>query len=525
MNDSDMNKEVETPTTPPTETPPVQSGVDDLLFKEFKFQGVPDSVRSKFGCNGNYEQNHFKPVTSWSKTWNVSSRDEMIDAVNQIKEGERILIANGTSIGTIDLKSAGGIKSKKKYIMGSSGCNGNGDNTLTGFTRFIIDGDNWVIMNLKIAESESNTMLAGVSGAGNIFYNNYLSKTGGVRMIPKGEFRSTATIGNKFINNFMQGRGPDGVANPAIVFFHPYNGKGPATYDTAIIGNDIVGFADRTFGAKAITDVSWGLNHPAGGIIKPDPVFIELAHNHFQKCNNEVFTSKTSKHWIHDNLFENLATAGDPGHMSFRAGGDKLFTRNIMVTPGPNSVIINGELNRGFYNVLISPHSNGWKTTWTSSEDAPSVPGGKFRGRETVKNADWQWNFFMGTKERPSQQWMTLAMAPGREPELPPNNNTVKNNIYCSKSPESLSWWLNAYDGHEAIGKVFEETWVKTNPDAIREGNHFGTKGSSDICSLPSQLNMPSEIKTTKFWLDNKDVITTRPSWIDNLEGSIIKLK
>jgi len=489
-------------------------------IKSYKFSGVSESVRKSFGCNGNYEQKHFTPQTQWSYTHRVSNSAEMNAALDKIKGGERILITDGSSFGDIILKSTNGSSTQKKYIMGASGCSGSGNETMIG-GRFDIKGDHWVIMNIKTREGPGDGIFAFVKGSYNIIYNNYLSKAGRIRFQPQGEFRNSKTRGNKIINNLLRGAGAGSRhIGPGISFWHPYSGKLPATFDTAIIGNTFDNFSDPKYQSLAIVDTSWGLGHPESGGLTPDPVYLELAHNHFQRCNSQIFNSKTTKHWIHDNLFENLSTDGDAAHLQLRSGGDKLFSRNILVTPGSRSIITNGGLNRGYFNVLVSPGSFGLTTSWTAAIREDAVP--MFDNRERVINNDWQWNFFLGTKTQKSAHWMSMLLSRGTQYDTPPKDNIIKNNIYCSPQPKTLTWNMYSYPGHEGLTRLSEADWVKNNPQGVRSLQHFATRNESGVCSLNNLVEMPEFMVSKGFWLNGKDVITRRPSWVNGSSDSVI---
>jgi len=524
-----------TPVTPPdtdaggTPVAPTDTGSDpdrgNLSFRKFTQNDLPDTYRTMFGCDGAVEDRWLTVATSWPKTWPVSSRDQFDSAISNMDDGDRILIESGTNLGSVEL-SGNGSPNAKKYIMGESGCSDtSGPTTFSSNTRFTITGNDWAIMNLKFLPSGSGRAFK-ITGARNWVYNNRIENAGEVLFEPLGTADKPATTGNRIVGNYFNGRNDYAgirILNP----FTPQDGA--SVHDTVIGGNTFENYEEPTFASKVITDVSFGWNYPYGSStdLPGSDTFTELGWNHFINCHGEVPTSKTRRWMIHNNLYEvNSKFKGkDTPHISLRSGDDKLVFRNIFLDGSSRvaqtGIQLHGKRSHGYYNVVYRTDNGGIGFSWTTTESFSYYPFPEktwFRN-ERIENIDWRYNFFLGDG-RDSATWMNFVVIGGFKSNLPPINNTVRENFYSAENPDDVGYRVSDFQS-SGLGQT---NWESSNPNATRALQHFARR-SGNVSNLDAEVTVPANVTVKGFWLNGDDVSIDAPPWIGEGSGYLIDLE
>ena len=498
---------------------------DDISFNKFRQNTtLPSRYRSMFGCSGTIEDRWMDLADSWPNTWNVSSRSEFDTAIANMDDGDRILIENGTSLGTVELSSSGS-PDAKKYIMGKSSCDDvEGPDTFSTKTRFEISGEDWVLMNMKFQESGSSRAF-GITGARIWIYNNRVEDAGEVKITPQGPPEAPTTKGIRIIGNYFNGR--SGQAGVRMI--NPFGRLDTSSvYDLVIGGNTFENYVEPSYGPKVITDVTFGWNYPYGSEtdLPGAETFTELGWNHFIDCHGEVPTSKSRRWMIHNNLFESTPDYRglDPTHISLRGGDDKLVFRNIILDGSSRlsqkGLQINGARSQGYYNVVYRNDNGGIGFTWTTTETFPHYPypDKTFFRNERLEDIDWRYNFFLGDGGD-TASWLRFGTLGSKSKvSLPPTRNTVKDNFYSAEDPDRIVLAIKD-DTHG----LRESDWDANNPNAVRAMQHFGFR-SGDLSTLDGSVTVPGSVTIKNFWLDNSDVKIDLPPWIGTASDDLINV-
>ena len=497
---------------------------DVISFNKFhQNTTLPSRYRSMFGCNGSVEENWMDLADSWPKTWNVSSRSEFDKAIANMGNGDRIVIENGTNLGTVNLTSSGS-PNAKKYIMGRSSCDDvNGPDTFSSNAIFLISGNDWVLMNMKFRSTGAGRAF-GITGARIWIYNNRIDDAGEVKIEPQGTYDAPTTSGIRIVGNYFNGRSDQA----GVRMLNPFTGIDKASvHDLVIGGNTFEEYLEPTYISKVITDVSFGWNYPykSDTDLAGAETFTELGWNHFINAHGEVPTSKTRRWMIHDNLFESTSSYSgkDPTHISLRGGDDKLVFRNIILDGNSRlsakGLRIAGARSQGYYNVIYRSNNRGIDFTWTTTKTAASYPftDQTFMHYERLEDIDWRYNFFLGDDDD-TVSWLRFSTLANSDISLPPTRNVIKDNFYSAENPGGIA--LAIVDKKYGLN---ESDWNAHNRGAIRELQHFGIR-SGYFSTLNEKITIPRSVTVKKFWLNGRDVKIYLPPWIGAARDDLINV-
>ena len=508
-----------------TESKPGRSTETDAIsFNKFhQNTTLPSRYRSMFGCNGAVDEHWMDLAASWPKTWNVSSRDEFDTAIASMGNGDRIVIENGTDLGTVNLSSSGS-PNAKKYIMGRSSCEDiNGPDTFSSSARFEISGNDWVLMNMKFKPTGSGRAF-GITGARIWIYNNRIDDAGEVKITPKGTLDAPTTSGIRIVGNYFNGRSDQA----GVRMLNPFTGINAASvHDLVIGGNTFEEYLEPTYISKVITDVSFGWNYPykSDTDLAGAETFTELGWNHFINAHGEVPTSKTRRWMIHDNLFESTSSYSgkDPTHISLRGGDDKLVFRNIILDGNSRlaakGLRIAGARSQGYYNVIYRSDNRGIDFTWTTTKTLASYPftDQTFMHYERLEDIDWRYNFFLGDNDD-TASWLEFNTLANSDISLPPTRNVIKDNFYSAEHPDKIVLAIR-----DENLRLTESDWDSNNPDAVRGLQHFGMR-SDYFSTLNEKVTIPLSVTVKKFWLNGRDIKIYLPPWIGAARDDLINV-